>query len=162
MAFKRLHSSLVILFGILSFGTLGYTTVEKMPFFDALYMTIITISTVGFSEIQPLSFHGRILTMVVIIASISVGAYSLGILVRIFIEGELRKSFERRRVEQQIKNLKDHFIICGYGRIGRIICRELLDDNVDFVVIEQEDSAVATLEKQAICLFRWMPPPRRP
>jgi len=148
MAFKRLHSSLVILFGILSFGTLGYTTVEKMPFFDALYMTIITISTVGFSEIQPLSFHGRILTMVVIIASISVGAYSLGILVRIFIEGELRKSFERRRVEQQIKNLKDHFIICGYGRIGRIICRELLDDNVDFVVIEQEDSAVATLEKQ--------------
>ncbi len=148
MAFKRLHSSLVILIGILAFGTLGYAMVEKMSFFDALYMTIITISTVGFSEIQPLTLQGRILTMVVIIASISVGAYSIGILVRMFIEGELRKSFERRRVEQQIKNLNDHFIICGYGRIGRIICRELLADQVDFVVIEQEDSAVATLEKQ--------------
>lgn len=147
MVSKRLYFSLAILIGTLALGAFGYATIEKMSWFDALYMTIITISTVGFSEIHPLSPEGRVLTMVIIITSISVGAYSVGILVRMFIEGELRKSFERRRVEQQIKNLKNHFIICGYGRIGRIICKELLDDHVDFVVIEQDDVAAGTLEK---------------
>lgn len=142
MEYKKLSISVIILTAILGFGTVGYYLVEGMSFFEAFYMTIITISTVGFSEIKPLSPYGRMITIVVISASISIGAYSIGMLVRVFIEGELKKGFWRRRMEKQISKLREHFIVCGFGRIGRIICRELCADHIDFVVIEQESEAV--------------------
>ncbi len=145
--FRRLNTCLLTLAGIIIFSTAGYYIVEDMPLFDALYMTVITISTVGFSEIQPLSNYGRTITMITIIASITIGGYAVGVIVRMFIEGELKKTFERRRLEKLIENLKDHFIICGFGRIGRIICRELYEDNMKFVVIEQDPVAIAELEK---------------
>jgi voltage-gated potassium channel len=145
MNFKQLRSSLFIIIGIVAFGTFGYVYVDHIPFFDSFYMTIITISTVGFSEIHPLSNGGRVITMIIIIASISIGGYSLAVVVRVFIEGELKKSFERRKMEKQIHDLKNHFIICGFGRIGRIICSELREEKIDFVVIEHDDSAVRDL-----------------
>ncbi len=113
-----------------------------MPLFEAFYMTIITISTVGFSEIRPLTMVGRSITLVIIVLGISVGTYTIGIIVRWFVEGELAKIFGRRKLHKQIADLKNHFIICGFGRIGRIICQELYEDNIDFVVIEQDSSAI--------------------
>jgi voltage-gated potassium channel len=148
MDFKQLHSSFIVLVGILAFGTFGYRYVENMPIFDALYMTMITISTVGFSEIHPLTTYGRLITMIVITMSISIGAYSLTVVARGVIEGELKKGFERRKVEKQIRKLHNHFIICGFGRIGRIICRELRQDGIEFVVIEQDVQTVEALEKE--------------
>jgi voltage-gated potassium channel len=148
MDFKQLNISLMVLLGILGFGTFGYYGVEHMPLFDALYMTVITVSTVGFSEIQPLSPYGRVITMVVIAASITIGGYSLAIIARGIIEGELRKSFERRKVEKHIHSLKDHFIICGFGRIGRIICKELYESDIKFVVIEHDPEAARTLREK--------------
>ena len=148
MNFRQLRTSLFIILGIVVFGTFGYVYVDQMPLFDSFYMTIITISTVGFSEIHPLSNEGRVITMIIIIASISIGGYSLAVVVRVFIEGELKKSFERRKVEKQINDLKNHFIICGFGRIGRIICSELREEKIDFVVIEHDESAVRDLESK--------------
>lgn len=147
MDFKRLHTSFIVLTGILAVGTLGYFYIEDMSFFDSLYMTIITITTVGFEELHPLSVKGRILTMILICASISIGGYSLAIIVRVFIEGELQKKFEKKKMEKQIQKLKDHFIICGFGRIGRIICKELAEDHIDFVVIEQDPAAIEQVEQ---------------
>lgn len=143
---KRLRYSLMMLIGIIAFGTFGYYLVEKMPLFDAFYMTIITISTVGFSEIRPLTPLGRTITLFVIVFGISVGTYTIGILVRVFVEGELVKIFGRRKVQKQVSELTDHFIVCGFGRIGRIICKELAEDNYDFVVIEQDPAAVEEIE----------------
>ena len=148
MNFERLHTSLVIIIGIVAFGTFAYVYLDQMPLFDTFYMTIITISTVGFSEIHPLSNGGRIITMLIIIASISIGGYSLAVVVRVFIEGELKKSFERRKMEKQINDLKNHFIICGFGRIGRIICSELREEDIEFVVIEHDDNAIRDLESK--------------
>jgi voltage-gated potassium channel len=88
----------MMLIGIIAFGTFGYYLVEKMPLFDAFYMTIITISTVGFSEIRPLTPLGRTITLFVIVFGISVGTYTIGILVRVFVEGELVKIFGRRKI----------------------------------------------------------------
>ena len=119
-----------------------------MPFFEAFYMTIITISTVGYAEIVPLSQAGRALTIVIIILGITVGAYTVGLLVRAFVEGELAKIVGRRIVQKQISNLKNHFIVCGFGRIGRIICTELAADNIDFVVIEQDPATREDIENQ--------------
>jgi len=120
----------------------GYYIFEGMPLFEAFYMTIITISTVGFSEIRPLTVVGRSITLVIIVLGISVGTYTIGIIVRWFVEGELSKIFGRRKLQKKIADLKNHFIICGFGRIGRIICQELYEDNIDFVVIEQNASAI--------------------
>jgi voltage-gated potassium channel len=137
-----------MLIGTVAFGTFGYYWVEHMPLFEAFYMTIITISTVGYAEIVPLSQAGRALTIVIIILGITVVAYTIGLLVRAFVEGELAKIVGRRIVQKQISSLKDHFIVCGYGRIGRIMCSEFAADNIDFVVIEQDPATREEIENQ--------------
>ncbi|MFC1857576.1 potassium channel family protein [Thermodesulfobacteriota bacterium] len=153
MDFKKLRTSLVLLLGILAFGTIGYAVFEEMSVFDAFYMTLITISTVGFSEIKPLTETGRIITIIVIITGISVGTYTIGMVATIFIEGELGKFFGRKKLEKQIAELENHYIICGYGRIGHIICEELHTDGIKFVVIDQDTAALEELENKGyLCL----------
>jgi voltage-gated potassium channel len=147
---KNLRFSLSLLLLTITFGILGYHFVEDMPYFDALYMTIITISTVGFQEVKPLSTAGRILTMIIISGGIMIAAYTIGTLVRILIEGEIKKTFGRRKVEKKISELKDHYIICGYGRIGSLICQELREYNVDFVVIENHASSIERMEADKV------------
>jgi voltage-gated potassium channel len=142
MESRKLRYSLALLMGIIAFGTLGYWAFENMPLFDAFYMTIITISTVGFSEIRPLTTLGRTITVLIIVLGISVGTYSIGLVVQWLVGGELQKVFGRRKLQKQIAELKRHFIICGFGRIGRTVCKELYEDKFDFVVIEQDRSAV--------------------
>lgn len=143
---KKLRYSLLMLSAIIALGTCGYYFVEHMPLFEAFYMTIITLSTVGFMEVVPLSHAGRAITVIIIVLGISVGAYTIGVLVRALVEGELVKIFGRRKVQKQIAGLKNHFIICGFGRIGRIICSELHADDIDFVVIEQDPSVIEQIE----------------
>ena len=143
---KKLRYSLLMLIAIIAFGTCGYYFVEHMPLFEAFYMTLITITTVGFAEVIPLSQIGRTITVIIIILGISVGAYTIGVLVRALVEGELVKIFGRIKVQKQVSGLKNHFIICGFGRIGRIICDELEADNIDFVVIEQDSQVIEHIQ----------------
>lgn len=147
MDYSRLKISITLLFLVILWGTIGYYAVEDMPFFEAFYMTVITISTVGFSEIQPLSDVGRVITVIIIISGISVLTYTLGQVARIFVEGEITRILGRRKLEKQISQLADHYIICGYGRIGTIISHELAVDKIPFVVIEQDSSKIEQLEK---------------
>lgn len=142
---RKLRYSLAMLTAIVAFGTMGYYIFESMSFFDAFYMTIITISTVGFSEIVPLTKFGRSITVVIIILGISVGTYTIGIIVQWVVGGELQNIFGRRKLQKQIAELKNHYIICGFGRIGHIICKELFEDEIKFVVIEQNPVATEEL-----------------
>ncbi|MBU0987829.1 MAG: potassium channel protein [Proteobacteria bacterium] len=148
MDYSRLRISLALLLVIIFSGTLGYYVFEDMSVFDAFYMTLITISTVGFSEIKPLSMIGRILTVVIIISGISVLTYTLGQVAKIFVEGELQRILGRRKLEKQISKLSNHYIICGFGRIGSIISHELADEKIPFVVIEQDSEKIEQLEKE--------------
>lgn len=145
---RKIRYSILLLTAIIAFGTSGYYLFEDMPLFEAFYMTIITISTVGFSEIRPLSSVGRSITLVIIVLGIGVGTYTIGIIVQWFVEEELSKVFGRRKLQKQIAKLKNHFIICGFGRIGRIVCQELYEDNIDFVVIEQDAAAIEEIAAQ--------------
>ncbi|MFH2219655.1 MAG: potassium channel protein [Pseudomonadota bacterium] len=147
MDYSRLRTSLILLLLIILSGTTGYHFVEDMPIFDAFYMTVITISTVGFSEIKPLSEVGRALTVLIIVSGISVLTFTLGQVARIFVEGEITRIFGRRKLEKQISELKGHYIICGYGRIGSIISLELAAEKIPFVVIEQNPAKIEKLEK---------------
>ena len=147
MDYSKLKLSLLLFGGIIVFGTLGYATVDHMSLFDAFYMTIITISTVGFSEIRPLSPAGRVITIIIIVTGISLGTYTLGLLVRIFVEGELQFYLGRRKLRKQLSDLKNHYIVCGFGRIGRIVSEELAAAHIPFVVIEQNTDKADELEK---------------
>jgi voltage-gated potassium channel len=135
---------------VISFGTLGYMLIEGWGLLDALYMTIITLASVGYKEVHELSSNGRIFTIVFIIGGVGTVAYALSAGVKIILEGELQDVFGRRRLENKIKGLKDHYIICGYGRIGKIICRELKEKNQKFVVIEKGPNLAVDTEDTLI------------
>jgi len=134
---QKLLLAIFLLFCVISFGTLGYMFIEGWDLLDSLYMTIITLASVGYKEVHELSFSGKIFTIVLIIGGVGTVAYALTAAVKIILEGELQDIFGRRRLEKKIRELKNHYIICGYGRMGKIICRELREKSQKFVVIEK-------------------------
>lgn len=133
--FRILLMVLVVIFGT---GTVGYMLIEDWKFLDALYMTAITLATVGFREVHDLSPQGRIFTVMVIIFGVGGAAYTIGTLAQLLVEGELQEFLGRRKMEKQLRKIKDHYIICGYGRVGKQVCREFRQRGVPFVVVEKD------------------------
>ena len=129
-------------------GVGGYMVIEGWGFFDSLYMVIITLATVGFAEVHPLSFEGRLFTLLLIIFGAVIGFYAVSNVIKPIIEGEIRKVFGRRRLEKEIKNLKNHYLICGFGRMGSYISKELKTKKVPFVVIEKDEYLRERLDRE--------------
>jgi voltage-gated potassium channel len=148
---KRLLLSAGLIIFILTFGTGGYMLLERWNFSDSLYMTVITLTTVGYKEVHDLSPLGKMFTIVLIIGGVGTVFYTLSTGAKFILEGELQEIFGRKRLEKKIKDLRDHYIICGYGRMGRIICNELRADGVPFAVVEKEPAAQAD---EDIILFK--------
>ncbi len=129
-------------------GSVGYTLVEEgWTLFDGFYMTLITLTTIGFNEVHVLSTGGRILTVLIIVFGLGAAATILTQLAQLMMEGNILAVWRKRRMEKRIAKMKDHVIICGYGRIGHAICRDLTNMGVQCVIVEREgarvDSAVA-------------------
>ncbi len=122
---------------IVSIGTVGYMSIEDWTLLDAFYMTMITLTTVGFKEIHDLSVAGKLFTIILVISGVGTVFYSLGIGAQFIVEGEMHKVFWRKRIEKKLRQLKDHFIVCGYGRMGKIITRELQQEKRNVIVIEK-------------------------
>lgn len=145
---KTLHqllSALLALFLVILIGTIGfYFLGHDWTILDALYMTVISITTTGFKEVRPLSEIGKIFTIFIIIMGVGTIAYSGGRGVQLLIETQL---FGRRRMNKKVAELKNHYIVCGFGRMGKYICEELKQSKVPFVVIEQEDAKVEILKE---------------
>ena len=135
---RRFIIAVGLVFLVASFGTAGYMLLEGWNLFDSLYMTVITLASVGFKEIHDLSLFGRIFTIILIIGGVGTVAYALSTGAKIILEGELQEVYGRRRLEKKIKELKNHYIVCGYGRMGKIICRELREKNIKFVIVEKQ------------------------
>jgi voltage-gated potassium channel len=124
--------------------------IEGWPFFDSLYMTIITLATVGYSEVHAVSLPGRIFTVVLIMLGVGFFLYVAGGIIQFLVEGSIRQVLGRRKLDSQINKLKEHFIICGYGRIGRVLARFLIEKYVDVVVIERKESRIAAMDQDGI------------
>ena len=144
---RHLRISIVVLLVLVSIGTAGYITIEGWRFLDSLYMTVITLATVGFTEIHPLSDAGRIFTMLLIVFGVSVIGYIVGSLAQIMFEGQFQRIFGRKKVEKKIDALRDHYIVCGFGRIGTLICKEFAAKPLPFVVIERSADIMPKLEE---------------
>ena len=133
--------------GLLAFGTMGYRAIEAGWSLDeAFFMTVITISTVGFSEIRPLSPEGRLFTVLMIFLGLFVlsviGTYGA----RLLIDHEIKTVLGRKRMKKEIAHLTGHYVVCGFGRIGSVICEELSRAGLAFAIIEIEDDLVRQAE----------------
>jgi voltage-gated potassium channel len=137
---RRYFVLVLIPFGLIVGGTLGYYFIEPgYSLFDGLYMTIITLTTVGYEEVHhPLSPHGRAFTMALLLIGVFVFFYTLTELVRSVVSGEVRQLLGRQRMERSLAGLKNHLIICGYGRMGRHVCAEFSRQGLPFVLIDRK------------------------
>ncbi|MCK4936803.1 MAG: hypothetical protein KAR84_08105, partial [Elusimicrobiales bacterium] len=136
---NKLISSFLAIVSVLSIGTFGYWFIEKWSVLDALYMTVITLATVGFSETNPLSAQGRIFTIILILGGIGIMTYIFTTLASIIVEGHLKNVFMRRKMESRIKNLNNHYIICGATHIGLSVMDELKKTDKPLVVVVLTD-----------------------
>jgi voltage-gated potassium channel len=119
-------------------GTLGYMVVERWSAWDAFYMAVITITTVGYREVHPMSRAGEVLTVVLLTAGVGAALYTFTLLATIVVEGGLPDRLQKRKLQRMLELIKDHFIICGYGRIGSTVAQQFQRQNVPFVVIERD------------------------
>ncbi len=127
-------------------GTVGYVVLFDFSFMDALYQTVTTITTVGFMEVQPLSTGGRIFTMVLILSGAGVILYGLGTIVEYAIKAQLSGVFKRRAVRKQVDRLENHYIICGYGRVGEAVARHFATQDASFVIVDNDPASLARAE----------------
>ncbi len=128
-------------------GVTGYMTIEKWSFLDSAYMTAITLSTVGLMEVHEISPPGRVFTIIMIFAGAGYFLYIAGVIIQSVVEGEIQSILGRRRLDRKIRQLKNHYIVCGYGRIGRVLCKLIKEETRDVVVIEQDEKLIPILEK---------------
>jgi len=136
----RLAVTLLLI--ILAGGTAGYSFIERWSVWDAFYMTVTTVATVGFREVHPLSFGGQVFTIVLIFGGVGTAFYTVTLLATIIVEGGLHQRFGRRRAARMLEQITNHFILCGYGRIGSIIANELHQQGVPLAVVERDPERV--------------------
>src|SRR5471030_398842 len=119
-------------------------TIEGWDAWDAFYMTIITITTVGYEEVHRLSRTGQAFTVVLLLSGVGAALYTFTLLATVVVEGGLPKRLQRRRQQRMLETVKDHFIICGYGRIGRIVAQQFQRQRIPYVVIDRHPERVQT------------------
>jgi voltage-gated potassium channel len=138
---RRLVVLVLIPLVLLALGTVGYRALEgpNWTLLDALYMTAITLTTVGFGEVHPLSPAGKVFTIGLCLGGIFAITYAVTEVLRVILTGELNALLGKRRMERGLADLRDHLIVCGYGRMGRQVCREFDAAKLPYVVIERDD-----------------------
>lgn len=147
--FRQLRFAALVIVALIGLGTIGYMFIEGWSPLDSLYMTVITLTTVGYEVVKPLSRAGKVFTIVLSVSGVSlvfaVVFYAIGNAIEIASAEPLRHMFWRRKMEKLIASLKDHYIICGYGRMGQAIAGEFRAQGVPFVVVEHNPEQLPKL-----------------
>ncbi|MET0215514.1 MAG: potassium channel protein [Vicinamibacterales bacterium] len=129
-------------------GTAGYMVIERWSLWDALYMTVTTVATVGFREVHPLSPAGQAFTLILIIVGVSTALYAFSAFAAVVVEGGWPRYVERWRYIRMIDHLSDHYVICGYGRIGSIVASEFSRQKTPFVIVDRNPERVAEAKQR--------------
>lgn len=146
-SFGRIAISLVVVMMVIVVGSVGFMLLEDYTFVEAFYMTMITVSTVGFREVHELSPNGMIFTSLLIIFSIGTFAYTISAVTTYFVAGEYRDLFKARKLERTIDTLKNHVIVCGYGRVGEKAYADLTAKGYEVVIVEKDEELVSQLRE---------------
>ena len=143
---SRLTRGVFALADVVTVGIVGYMVIEGWSLLDAAYMTIITLTTVGYEEVHPLSSTGRIFTILLMVAGVGVMLYVLTTVVNLAVAHEVGILFRRRKLKTRIAKLKGHFIVCGFGRVGRVVASTLQGESAPVIVVDNEAEALAEAE----------------
>lgn len=135
---------------LLVFGTYGYMLLEGWSFIDSLYMVAITMTTVGFGEVQPLSANGRLFTIGIMLLGVGVFAYGFGTFFEYVLTADVADTLRRRRVLREIEKLKNHIIVCGYGRVGKSAVASLRKSGRDIVIIEIDEKLIQLAKEEGL------------
>ena len=146
--FVRFRLPAVLLGFFLLLGTAGYMVIERWSLLDSFYMTIITISTVGFTEVHPMNTPGRLFTSALIVGGVGTMLYGFGVFAETLSEGHFLEFRRIRRLERQVNALRNHFIVCGYGRIGTQVVSEFEHFKQGYVVIDNNPEAIERLRHE--------------
>ncbi|HET7732760.1 MAG TPA: NAD-binding protein [Paludibacter sp.] len=136
LIFKELFVPFVALFSITIIGFFGYILIEGLSPLKSLYLLVITFATIGFGDIVPVTNMGRAFTIFVVISGFTIGLYAVGKISAFFVEGELSKLLKQRKMSKTLESMKDHYIVCGYGKTGKHVLDELLQKGLEVVMIE--------------------------
>lgn len=139
---RRIAQIAVAIATVISIGCTGYVLIAGASLFDALYMALTTITTIGYGEMIPLGRAGRVFNIFYIVIGVGTVLVALGVLTQAMIELELSGYFPNRRRRRMIDNLKSHFIVCGYGRVGRSASEELKKSGVPILVVDRSEERV--------------------
>lgn len=151
MTFKK---AIILFLLLLISGCSGYMYLEGYSFIDGLYMTIISITTVGYGEVHTLSPEGKLFTISLILIGVGYVGYIASNSIAFIVNGELNNIFRKKKMNKMIGDLKEHIIVCGYGRVGRESCLQLLEEKQEFVVIEKElDRVQLALKKGFLAIY---------
>ena len=149
---RTTNQIIIILLAVIlvALGTAGYVVIEDWPILDSLYMTVITLSTIGYGEVNPVSQTGRIFTLFLIVMGVGFFLYVIGNVVQFLVEGRIRLILGRHILDKQISQLNNHYIVCGYGRMGRAFCRYLIQKGLKFVVVEKNADRIPIMNTDHI------------
>jgi voltage-gated potassium channel len=148
--FRRLLLPVSILVVVVVIGVAGFMLIEGWSKLDSAYMVVITLFTIGFQEVHPLSPAGRMLTIFIAIAGVGSAVYAAGQTVEMIVEGEVLGFRKRRLMKKLIRDIRDHYIICGYGRVGHQVAEDFTSTKIPFVVIDAKPETAAQLDPKRI------------
>jgi len=140
----------ILMILVIAIGTAGYMAIEGWDLTDSLYMAVITLTTVGYGEIHKVSKAGQIFTIFFIFTGVGISMYVLGAVVQFVIEGRIQQILGRRRVDKKILQLSGHYIVCGYGRIGQVLCKKMTTRHKELVIIENDAAISEVLDKDTL------------
>lgn len=151
---KKLRIAVLGLILIFIIGTIGYHNIEGWSLAESLYMTAITLSTIGYGDFYPVTDVGRFFTVLLVIFGVGTMLYTIGLLTETMVEARLQSLMGKGKVEKMINKLNNHYIICGCGRIGFLICKELTAEKVPFVVIENNPEIIQKIESEGFIYYK--------
>ncbi len=143
----NIKTSISMLLLIVVVGTVGFHFLENVNLSSSLYWTIATITTVGYGDVVPHTVGGRIFGIIIMVSGVSVALYTFTAAMVFFMEGKLKTILGVSRMQDKINQIKDHIIVCGYGKVGKNIVSNLIKEKIPFVVIEKETAAIEILSR---------------
>lgn len=151
--FAKIYYAILLLVVIMLSGIIGFMMIEDYSFFDAFYMTVITVSTVGFNEVQELTTSGKVFTSFLIITSFGTFAYALSSITKYVVGGEYRAYFKDYKMNKEVEKQQNHVIVCGYGRVGTQAVNELRAHKEEYVILEQKAELLEKFREKKEHLF---------
>lgn len=150
MEYKKIFLSLILLHTILFIGITGYMVMENLSFFEAIWLTIVSVMTIGYGDLVPQTTGGRWLTVIIIPLAVGLATYMLAQFAGAIISGRLSNEMRKRKMTRNVQHLNDHIILCGYGRVGKQVYLQLQKEDKSVVVIDKDEMVLEKISDSAL------------